>query len=233
MTFSITAKCEKTGQLGIAISTKVIAVGARCTFAKARVGAIASQSFSNPYLGINGLKYLEEGLDAFEALEKVLLEDPSTEVRQVSIVDNNGNVAVHTGDECVEWTGHKIGSNYSVAGNMLVGKETIQEIASAFEDSSQLDFSSRLLTALEAGEKAGGDKRGKQSAALLIVKEEEYPFLDLRVDEHPNPVKELRRIYEMAQIELIPRMRTLPTKENPGGNNDLTHAKEIGLVEKD
>src|SRR5699024_5767564 len=134
--------------------------------------------------------------------------------------DNNGNVAVHTGDECVEWTGHKIGSNYSVAGNMLVGKETIQEIASAFEDSSQLDFSSRLLTALEAGEKAGGDKRGKQSAALLIVKEEEYPFLDLRVDEHPNPVKELRRIYEMAQIELIPRMRTLPTKENPGGNND-------------
>jgi len=102
MTFSITARCEKTGQLGIAISTKVIAVGARCTFAKARVGAIASQSFSNPYLGINGLTYLEKGLSASETLEKVLSEDPSTEVRQVSIVDHQGNVAVHTGKECVE-----------------------------------------------------------------------------------------------------------------------------------
>lgn len=232
MTFSITAKCEKTGQIGIGISTKVIAVGARCIFAKARVGAIASQSFSNPYLGINGLTYLENGLNATEALEKVLSEDPSTEVRQVSIVDSQGNVAVHTGEKCIEWTGHQIGENFSAAGNMLVGKDTIQEMARAFEENSHLKFSNRLLTALEAGQQAGGDKRGRQSAALLIVEEEDYPLLDLRVDEHEDPVKELRRIYEMAQTDLVPRMKTLPTKVNPGGINDLDHAKEIGLVEE-
>lgn len=233
MTFSITARCEKTGQLGIGISTKVIAVGARCIFAKARVGAIASQSFSNPYLGLNGLTYLEEGLNASEVLEKVLSEDPSTEVRQVSIVDHYGNVAVHTGEECVEWTGHQVGENFSAAGNMLVGEDTIREMARAFEENAHLEFSNRLLTALEAGQQAGGDKRGRQSAALLIVEEEDYPLLDLRVDEHENPVKELRRIYEMAQEELVPRMKTLPTKENPSGINDLTHAKEIGLVDEE
>src|SRR5699024_109870 len=116
---------------------------------------------------------------------------------------------------------------------MLVGEDTIKEMARAFKENLQLEFSNRLLTALEAGQQAGGDKRGRQSAALLIVEEEDYPLLDLRVDEHEDPVKELRRMYEMAQEELVPRMKTLPTKENPGGNNDLTHDKEIGLVEED
>ncbi len=230
MTFSITGRCERTGQLGVAISTKVIAVGARCVYAKAKVGAIASQSFSNPYIGINGLNDLEKGLDASKTLEKVLSQDPSPEVRQVSIVDYEGNVAVHTGVECVGWTGHHVGRNYSVAGNMLVSEETVHEMARTFEECKDLELSNRLLTALEAGQGAGGDKRGRQSAALFIVEEEDYPLLDLRVDEHGDPVRDLRRIYDLANEELVPRMKTLPTKDHPGGYNDLTHAKEIGLI---
>lgn len=233
MTFSITGRCEKTGQLGIAISTKVIAVGARCTYAKAGVGAIASQASSNPYLGINGLRYLEDGLTAQEVLDKVLGEDPEPQFRQLSIVDHNGNVAVHTGADCVEWHGHKTGVHYSAAGNMLVGEETIEAMARTFEESSNLTLPERLLRSLEAGQAAGGDKRGRQSAALLIVDKEDYPFLDLRVDEHDDPVKELRRIFGQAVKELIPRMKLMPTKKNPAGVNDRKNMEKIGLIEKE
>lgn len=233
MTFSMTARCENTGQLGIAISTKVIAVGSRCTYAKAGVGAIASQASSNPYLGINGLRYLEEGLSAQEVLDKVLGEDPEPQFRQLSIVDHQGNVAAHTGAQCVGWNGHRIGDNYSAAGNMLVGEETVDAMARTFEESTGLSLSERLLQSLEAGQAAGGDKRGRQSAALLIVDEEDYPLLDLRVDEHEDPVKELRRIYTQAEKELIPRMTLMPTKKNPAGINDRKSMEKIGLIEED
>lgn len=231
MTFSITGRCEKTGQLGIAISTKVIAVGARCTYAKAGVGAIASQASSNPYLGINGLRYLEEGLTAQEVLDKVLGEDPGPQFRQLSIVDHHGNVAAHTGSDCVEWHGHKTGDNYSAAGNMLVGEETVNAMAHTFEESYDLNLAERLLKSLEAGQVAGGDKRGRQSAALLVVDVEDYPYLDLRVDEHSDPVKELRRIFNQAEKELIPRMKLMPTKKNPAGINDRESMKDVGLIQ--
>ena len=233
MTFSITGWCEKTGQLGIAISTKVIAVGARCTFAKAHVGAIASQASSNPYLGIKGLQYLEAGLTAEEVLAKVLSEDSSPEYRTLSIVDSKGRVAAHTGANCVDWFGHQVGDHFVAAGNMLVGKETVEAMAKTFAELADTNLPERLLRALEAGQAAGGDKRGRQSAALLVVDEEDYPYLDLRVDEHEDPVKELRRIWTLAEKELLPRMALMPTKKNPAGINDRASMESIGLINKD
>jgi uncharacterized Ntn-hydrolase superfamily protein len=158
-TFSITARCERTGQFGVAVSTKVPAVGSLCPYAKAGVGAIASQSFVNPYIGINGLRYLEEGLTASEVMAKVLEEDPEPELRQVCIVDKDGNAAAFTGSGCDTWNGDLTGDNYAVAGNMLVGEDTIRAMAAAFEREAGLTLAERLLVALEAGQAAGGDNR--------------------------------------------------------------------------
>lgn len=230
-TFSITARCERTGQFGIAVSTKVPAVGALCPYVKAGVGAISSQSFVNPYIGINGLKYLEDGLTAEAVRERILAEDTQPEIRQFAIVDKDGQAVAYTGEKCVDWHGHIVGDNFAAAGNMLVGEKTIKEMASVFEGSNNLKLSERLLKALEAGQAAGGDKRGKQSSALKVVSTESYPFVDLRVDEHEDPVKELRRVYEVAKYELFPFIDTLPTKENPRGQMDLATQKALGLLD--
>lgn len=230
-TFSITARCERTGQFGVAVSTKVPAVGALCPYVKAGVGAIASQSFVNPYIGLNGLTYLEEGLTAEAVRERILAEDPEPDIRQFAIVDKMGQTAAFTGEKCVDWHGHIIGDHFVAAGNMLVGEETIKEMANTFEATHNQKFSERLLAALEAGQKAGGDKRGKQSAALKVVATEDYPLVDLRVDEHEDPVKELRRVYDVAKYELFPFVDTLPTKENPRGQMDLATQKELGLLD--
>lgn len=227
MTFSITARCEKTGQFGIAVSTKLPAVGTLCPFAKAGVGAVATQSFVNPYIGIRGVQYLEEGLSAEEALEKALSEDPGRELRQVCIVDKNGNSVAFTGENCVGWNGHITGKNFAAAGNMLVGEETIEAMARTFKEKVDLPLSERLLQALEAGQAAGGDKRGRQSAALLVVDKEEYPLVDVRVDEHEDPVKELRRVYSVYEEVLLPRMELLPTLENPGGKQNIEYARKL------
>jgi uncharacterized Ntn-hydrolase superfamily protein len=230
-TFSITAKCEKTGQFGVAVSTAVPAVGMLCPFAKAGIGAIATQSFVNPYIGINGLNYLSEGMTAQEVLDRVLSEDPDPQKRQVCIVDKQGNAVAFTGRENDTWNGHKTGKNYAVAGNMLVGEETILAMAKAFEQSEDLSLAERFMRTLEAGQEAGGDKRGKQSAAIYIVDEEDYPYVSLRVDEHVNPVAELRRVYEVANQQLIPIMKMLPSKKNPSGQFDLNLARDMGVLQ--
>jgi uncharacterized Ntn-hydrolase superfamily protein len=231
MTFSITARCERTGQFGVAVSTKVPAVGTLCPYAKAKVGAVATQSFVNPYIGINGIRYLGEGLSANEVLARVLDEDPAPELRQVCIVDKEGRVAAFTGEKCDTWNGHITGENFGVAGNMLVGEETLQAMANSFENTKDLSLAERLLQALEAGQEAGGDKRGRQSAAMLVVDEEEYPLVELRVDEHTDPVKELRRVYTVANKELIPLMEMLPTIKNPAGKFDFEYSRKVGLLQ--
>src|SRR5699024_9683157 len=215
-TFSITARCEKTGQFGIAISTAVPGVGSLCTYAKAGVGAIASQSFVNPYIGINGLKYLKKGLSAEQVKERILEEEPVPSIRQFSIVDKEGRAVAFTGEKCDMWNGHFTGENVAVAGNMLVGEETLRAMKEKFESTTtELPLAERLLAALDAGQAAGGDKRGKQSAALYVVDKEDYALIDLRVDEHEEPVAELQRVYAVAEKELFPFARTLPTIENP------------------
>jgi len=195
-TFSIVAHCPQTGDLGVAVSTAIPAVGAINPFARSRVGAIATQAWSNPYLGIDGLCLLAQGLSAAEVLAQLLQADVDKQRRQLSIVDAHGGVAAFTGNKVQPWKGHREGKGYVVAGNFLVSGETIQAMAETFE-MAEGSLGERLLVALEAGQAVGGDRRGKVSAALLVVRDEEYPHIDLRVDEHPEPVKELRRIFDI------------------------------------
>jgi len=193
------ARCPKTLALGVCVSTAAPAVGSRVPHVEARVGAIATQAETNVLYGINGLKLLKMGFSPQTALETMLKEDPDRESRQVIIIDKEGRSAAFTGRETSDWKGHLIGKDYVVAGNMLVGNSVIDAMALVFE-SSEGELSERLMKTLEAGQKAGGDKRGKTSAALLVAQKEQVgarPLLGLRVDEHQDPVRELRRVFEI------------------------------------
>jgi uncharacterized Ntn-hydrolase superfamily protein len=217
-TFSIAARCARTGMLGVAVSTAVPGVGGICPFIRPGVGAVSTQSWVNPYLGIDGVAALAEGLSAEQALKKIIEADPGRDVRQVGIVDAAGGSAAWTGKACVSWAGHITGKDFSVQGNMLVGEPTVKAMVQAFEAASELSLPERLLVVLEAGQAAGGDKRGRQSAALKVFWKEEYPYLDLRVDEHRHPVAELRRVFEVARHQLLPFMDGMPTRDNPLGD---------------
>lgn len=217
-TFSIAARCARTGMLGVAVSTAVPAVGALVPHLRAGVGAIATQSFTNPYLGIDGLALLAEGLGAREALERVLATDPGRALRQVGIVDRDGASAAWTGEDCTAWFGHRTGPDYAVQGNMLLGAATLDAMVAAFAGTGAETLPERLMRSLEAGQMAGGDKRGRRSAALAVVLREAYPYLDLRVDEHAEPVAELRRIFEVAKHAYLPFVDRLPTRAAPVGH---------------
>jgi len=198
-TFSLVAKCPKTSSLGVCVSTAVPAVGSVVPHAEAGVGAIATQAQTDILYGIEGLKLLKMGLSPKVALETMLSKDPNRELRQVTIIDRAGEKAAFTGKENVEWKGHITGKNCVAAGNMLVSSIVLKAMVEAFESSTGW-LAEKLMKALEAGDAAGGDKRGKVSAALLVVGEEKLmqirPFLSLRVDLHDEPVRELRRIFE-------------------------------------
>jgi uncharacterized Ntn-hydrolase superfamily protein len=197
-TFSMVARCKKTFALGVCVATAVPAVGSVVPHVESGVAAIATQAYTNVLYGIKGLKLLKMGFSPQTALESMLKEDSEREQRQVIIIDKDGRTAAFTGKNTIDWKGHLVGENYVVAGNMLVGNKVIEAMAHTFE-SSKGELSGRLMKTLEAGQSAGGDKRGKKSAALLVMDHQEIrtrPFLDLRVDEHPEPVRELRRIYE-------------------------------------
>ncbi|OLZ10223.1 DUF1028 domain-containing protein [Sulfobacillus thermosulfidooxidans] len=230
-TFSITARCPETGQLGIAVSTKVPAVGMLCPFIESGVGAIATQSFVNPYLGIWGLQYMRQNHTAVETLEFLKRQDPGIEYRQLGIVDRSGISVGFSGSACDTWFGHRNGPNYVVAGNMLVSEDTILAMEESFLQTQGLSLAERLLKALMAGQQAGGDKRGKQSAALKVYGSEAYPLLDLRVDEHPEPVTELWRIYTVAQESLVPLIAMLPTHDTPAGRFDFEESRRRGLLQ--
>jgi len=191
------ARSSRTLMLGVCVSTAVPAVGSRVPHVEAGVGAIATQGNTNIFYGIKGLKLLKAGFSPQAALEAMLEEDPDRESRQVIIIDRDGGTAAFTGKETIEWKGHLVGTDYVVAGNMLVGSRVIEAMAQTFE-SSKGELAERLLKALEAGQEAGGNKRGRMSAALLVTgrEQEETPILDLKVDKHHNPVGELRRIFE-------------------------------------
>lgn len=219
-TFSIVARCERTGKLGVAVSTAVPAVGAICPHARAGVGAICTQSFNNPYYGYDGLRMVAEGLAPEDVLARLTTADPGRAIRQVLVVDAAGNAAAFTGEDCVTWNGQHVGEGYAVAGNMLTGPRTIEAMAETFETTTDQALEERLMRVLEAGQAGGGDKRGRQSAALYVVDKEEYPCCDLRVDDHPQPVAELRRILEVVRAQLFPFMEIMPTRANPAGRTD-------------
>lgn len=198
MTFSIVARCPKTLALGVCVSTAVPAVGSVVPHVETKIGAIATQGQTNIFYGINGLKLLEMGFSPQTALEAMLKEDSKREKRQVAIIDKDGRTAAFTGKETLEWKGHLVGEDCVVAGNALAGAQVIEAMVQTFENSKD-DLAEKLLKALEAGQEAGGDRRGRASAALIVVDKQPSPtrpFIDLRVDEHPNPVAELRRVWK-------------------------------------
>ena len=216
-TFSIAGRCPRSGMLGVAVSTAVPAVGALCPFVKAGVGAVSTQSWVNPYLAIEALRLMEQGTPGPEALDRVVAGDDGADLRQIGLVDAQGRGASWSGEACTSWFGHITGPDFAIQGNMLVGEATLTAMAEAFGGSTAEDLAERLLLALEAGNAAGGDKRGKQSAALRVHHTEAYPWLDLRVDEHAQPVAELRRVATIARLQLLPFVEGMPKRGQPAG----------------
>jgi len=219
VTWSIVAR-DASGALGVAVASRFFAVGMLCPHARSGVGAISTQALVNPHYGPEGLKLLSEAFPPQDTIKTLIAKDQGRNHRQVHLIDSKGRVAAHTGSECIEWCGHLAGEGFSVAGNMLAGREVLEETAKNYKSSSSLAFAERLLSALEAGEAAGGDKRGKQGAALRIHTTEDYPFLDLRVDDHEDPLKELRRLYARSLERFQPFSACLPSKARPAGITD-------------
>jgi len=201
MTWSIIARDSATGQFGIAVATRFFAVGAHVPHIAAGIGAVATQALVNPYYGIDGLKLLREGRKPRDIVETLISGDSGRESRQFHVMDAGGRTASHTGSECIAWCGHIEGNGFSIAGNMLAGAR-------------------RLIAAMQSGEAAGGDKRGRQSAALLIYGEEEWSALDLRVDDHTDPLGELERLEQVSRERWVHFRQFLPTRKNPAGITD-------------
>src|SRR5258708_11972595 len=220
MTWSIIARDDMTGQFGIAVATRFFAVGARVPHIAAGLGGIATQALVNPYYGIDGLKLLREGRTPRETIETLIAADSGRESRQLHIMDAGGRIAAHTGRECVDWCGHIESNGFSIAGNMLAGARVLDDTASAYIANKTLPFARRLIAAMRSGEAAGGDKRGKQSAALLIHGDEEWSDLDLRVDDHTDPLAELERLEQVSRERWVHFRNYLPTRKNPAGITD-------------
>jgi uncharacterized Ntn-hydrolase superfamily protein len=220
MTWSIIARDSVTCQIGIAVATKFFAVGARVPHIAAGFGGIATQALVNPYYGIDGVKLLREGRSPREIVDALISADSGRESRQLHIMDASGRIAAHTGGECVEWCGHIQGDGFSIAGNMLAGAAVLDDTAKAYQANASLPLAQCLIAAMRAGERAGGDKRGKQSAALLIHGSEEWSDLDLRVDDHTDPLAELERLEQVSRGRWVHFRKFLPTRENPAGITD-------------
>lgn len=229
---------HRNGDLGVAVQSKFPAVGNTVPWAKAEVGAIATQAQINVSYGPVGLQLLESGLSASETMQRLLATDPHPEVRQVSIVDAKGQVAVHTGKDCMNWAGHLSGYGYSCQGNILVSSKVIESMAHAYESTSG-DIIEKLLSALSAAQSAGGDRRGQQSAAILVVREkggyDGYTdrYVDLRVDEHSRPIDELRRIFSIYDMTILSREEpaNLLTIDSEISEKIQRNLKRLGLYD--
>jgi uncharacterized Ntn-hydrolase superfamily protein len=220
MTWSIIARDDATGQIGIAVATRFFAVGARVPHIVPGVGGIATQALTNPYYGIDGAKLLREGRKPRDIVDTLIAADSGRESRQLHIMDAGGRIAAHTGAECIDWCGHIEGRGFSIAGNMLTGGRVLDDTAAAYLANPRLPFARRLIAAMRAGEAAGGDKRGRQSAALLIYGEEEWSDLDLRVDDHGDPLGELERLEQVSRERWVHFLKYIPTRKNPAGVTD-------------
>lgn len=214
MTFSVVARCARTGKCGVGATTAATAVGKLASHAMAHHGAVATQATMNPYIGYDGLRLLERGYDANRALERLMANDRHPQVRQVGIVDRNGNTAVWTGNENLPWAGHRHGRGFSVQGNRLAGPEVLDAVIDVMHANENKELAERLLLAIEAGDSLGGDRKGERSANIFVFHEEEYPQWDIRVDDHEEPVKELRRLYQLFLEKLLPHVEAMPTRKD-------------------
>jgi uncharacterized Ntn-hydrolase superfamily protein len=204
-TFSIVAFDPSTRDLGVAVHSRYFSVGSVVPWAEAEVGAVATQSFVNVSYGPRGLQLLRRDLTVNEVIERLTSQDEAKDYRQLGIVDSKGNVAVFTGEKCLKWAGSRVGRNYVALGNILAGEEVVNSMGESFE-STEDDLAGKLVAALEGGEEAGGDIRGRQSASLLVVRKSGGRggygdrYIDLRVEDHPNPIRELKRLLNLSRV---------------------------------
>ena len=229
MTFSILAKCERTGMFGMAIATRPIAIGAKCPFVRPHIGGLMVQANGDPRLGALGLKMLEMGYSAAKVLQELAESDGAENIewRQIMVIDKDGNTAARSGNANEEWRGHIAKKNFCVAGNRLANEKVAANMAAAFEKSAGEDLAERLLRALEAGRDAGGQVAGQYSSALQVHNHRSYAWVDLRVDEHNEPIAELRRLYHLY-IPLIPYYQERPA--NPSMPRDDDWRKKLGIA---
>jgi uncharacterized Ntn-hydrolase superfamily protein len=223
MTWSILAR-DESGYFGMAIASRFFAVGALCVHSRRGVGALSSQALLNPLYGPAGLDLLAQHCSPEQTIEQLIQHDQGRDQRQLHILPFKGLPAAHTGAACVDWCGHLLEDGLSVAGNMLAGPKVLEHTAQAFKDTAGKPMGERLLAALDAGQAAGGDKRGKQAAALKIHRDEDYLQLDLRVDDHEEPFIELRRLYNKSLERFQPFLECLPSRHRPSG---ITERSEI------
>jgi uncharacterized Ntn-hydrolase superfamily protein len=217
MTWSIVARDPHTGQIGIAVATCAFAVGALVPSVETGIGAVASQAMVNPFYGPRGLALLLAGDSPQEAIGTLTAADEGRADRQLHLMRADGRNAAYTGTACVPWCGHEVRENFSVAGNMLAGPEVVRDTVASFEASAGRPLFARFLEALRAGEAAGGDKRGRQSAAMLIHDAEEYPLLDIRVDDHADPLAELGRLVGVWSGRPRVYRGAMPSRVRPSG----------------
>jgi uncharacterized Ntn-hydrolase superfamily protein len=226
MTWSIVAR-DSSGALGIAIASRFFAVGALCPHGRSGVGALATQALVNPLYAQPGLDALSRGEAPASIIQALTAEDAGRDHRQLHMIDAAGRVAAHTGAACISWCGHLAGDGWSIAGNMLAGAQVLEQTAAAYQANAGLPFAERLIGAMRAGEDAGGDKRGKQGAALLIYTTEDYAWLDLRVDDHVDPLGELRRLIEKSLERFQPFVSCLPSRSRPAGITDRNEIENV------
>ena len=219
MTWSILVRDSATGALGAAVASRFFAVGALCIHVEGRVAALATQALVNPMYAVRAMPRLRQG-EAPDAIMAALVgEDPGRAERQFHILDASGRIAQHTGEGCVSWAGHARGLDVSVAGNMLAGPDVVPRTLDAVIDATG-SLAERLLKAMEAGEAAGGDKRGRQSAGLKVCLADPYPDLDIRADDHPDPLAELRRLHRVSLERYAVFRRHLAGTGSPYGTLD-------------
>ena len=219
MTWSILAR-DGDGRFGVAIASRFFAVGALCVHTQRGFGALSTQALMNPLYGAAGLALLSAGHSAAEIVASLTGADAGQAQRQLHVLPARGPAAAHTGAACVDWCGHAVHDDFSVAGNMLAGPQVLAATAQAFVASAGQPLAERLLAAMVAGEAAGGDKRGKQAAALRIHGDEDYAELDLRVDDHAEPITELQRLYDVSLQRFQPFVACLAGRHDPVGELD-------------
>ena len=219
MTWSIIAR-DGDGRFGVAIASRFFAVGVLCVHTQRGVGALSTQALMNPLYGAAGLALLGAGHSAAELVARLTGADAGQAQRQLHVLPARGPAAAHTGAACVDWCGHAVHADFSVAGNMLAGPQVLAATAQAFVASAGQPLAERLLAAMGAGEAAGGDKRGKQAAALRIHGDEDYAELDLRVDDHAEPITELQRLYDVSLQRFQPFVACLAGRHSTTGELD-------------
>jgi uncharacterized Ntn-hydrolase superfamily protein len=221
MTWSIVAHDPATGAFAVAVATRAFAVGASCPFVRAGVGAVSTQSMTNRALGPAVLDAMAGGFTPAAAITHALSRDEGRHVRQIHAIDAKGRTAAWTGKNCVDCCSDLGGVQAHFAGNMLANTQVLEATRTAFAAASALALPQRLLAAMDAGEAAGGDRRGRQSAAMVMTTIEDFPDLDIRVDDHPMPLMELRRLHDLWSASWPQRRTWMPTKANPSGVTDL------------